>query len=75
MTSHSNAADPQLMRIKDVCDALKISRATIYRWVDEGKFPDPVVLGEDSERRSAVRWYKEDVMQWLKTKPKGIQKL
>lgn len=74
MTSHSDAETPQLMKIKDVCDALKISRATVYRWVDEGKFPQPVVLGQEEGKRSAVRWYSLDISDWLASRPKGIQK-
>ncbi len=45
MTFHSNEDNPQLMKLKDVCEMLKISRATVYRWVEEGKFPEPVDQG------------------------------
>lgn len=74
MTSHSNVENPQLMKLKDVCEMLTISRATVYRWVDEGKFPEPVILGQEEGKRSAVRWYEADVLDWLKSKPKGVQK-
>ena len=74
MTSHSEDKNPQLMKLKDVCEMLTISRATVYRWVDEGKFPEPVVLGQEGSKRSAVRWYMVDVLGWLKNKPTGIQK-
>ena len=74
MTFHSNEDNPQLMKLKDVCEMLTISRATVYRWVDEGKFPEPVVLGQEEGTRSAVRWYMVDVLDWLKKKPTGIQK-
>lgn len=74
MISHSNDNNPQLMKLKEVCEMLTISRATIYRWVDEGKFPEPVVLGKEDGKRSAVRWYKTDVLDWLKGRPKGVQK-
>lgn len=40
MISHSDADNPQLMRLKEVCSLLSISRATVYRWVDEGSFPN-----------------------------------
>jgi prophage regulatory protein len=74
MTFHSNEDNPQLMKLKDVCEMLTISRATVYRWVDEGKFPEPVILGQEEGKRSAVRWYETDVLDWLKSKPKGVQK-
>lgn len=74
MTSHSDAEKVQLIKLQDVCKLLQISRATIYRWVEEGKFPQPVVLGQDDGKRSAVRWYLTEVLDWLKEKPKGVQK-
>jgi|TARA_B100001057_G_scaffold422213_1_gene443604 prophage regulatory protein len=74
MISHSDADSPQLMRLKDVCSLLSISKATVYRWVDEGKFPEPVVLGQEEGKRSAVRWYMTDVLNWLEARPKGVQK-
>ena len=73
MTYRSESNAPQLMRIKEVCDMLAISRATIYRWVDEGKFPQPIILGSEDKKRSASRWLLEDVVAWLKDKPRGVQ--
>jgi len=33
-----------LMSMKEVCKATSLSRASIYRKVDEGKFPKPIEL-------------------------------
>jgi len=74
MTLTSRGENPQLMRLKDVCVMLSISKATVYRWVDEGRFPEPVILGQEEGKRSAVRWYEVDVLDWLAKKPKGVQK-
>lgn len=66
---------PQLMKLQEVCKMLQISRASIYRWVEEGIFPQPVILGTGGNgKRSAVRWYESDILAWLKAKPKGTQK-
>ena len=35
---------PTLLRIADVVDATGYSKSTIYRLIDEGKFPKPVHL-------------------------------
>jgi prophage regulatory protein len=48
-----------LLRLKDVCALLQISRSTIYNQMSQGSFPSPVRLGERS-----VRWRAEDVDAW-----------
>lgn len=38
----------------------KISSATIYRWMSEGKLPKPIHLGPNM-----VRWKASDIEAWL----------
>ena len=38
----------------------KVSPATIYRWIKEGKFPKPVRLGANM-----VRWKASDIEAWM----------
>jgi prophage regulatory protein len=38
----------------------KVSPATIYRWIKEGKFPKPVRLGANM-----VRWKASDIEVWI----------
>jgi len=64
MTSRSDDL-PQLIKVGQVCDMLSVSRSTIYRWVEMGEFPKPITLGQDEEKRSAVRWDRKVVMDWL----------
>ena len=52
---HANA----LLRLKDVCALLGISRSTIYYRVSDGSFPGPVKIGKRS-----VRWRAEDLDAW-----------
>ena len=63
----------KLLRIGEVSEWLNISRSTIYKWVNDGEFPEPVVLGQDDGKRSATRWREEEVQEWLATRPRGVQ--
>ena len=38
----------------------KVSRATIYRWVNNGHFPKPIHLGANM-----VRWKASDIEAWM----------
>ena len=63
----------KLLRIGEVSEWLNISRSTIYKWVNDGEFPEPVVLGQDDGKRSDTRWRQEEVQEWLETRPRGVQ--
>ena len=39
---------------------LKVSPATIYRWIKAGQFPKPVHLGANM-----VRWKASDIQEWI----------
>ncbi len=59
------AQDPpmRLIRLKEVVHRVGLGRSTIYRWMDEGKFPKPHSLGG-----YAVAWLETDIEQWIKSK-------
>ena len=38
----------------------KVSSATIYRWIKEGRFPKPIHLGANM-----VRWKASDIESWV----------
>ena len=38
----------------------KVSPATIYRWIKEGRFPKPIRLGANM-----VRWKASDIESWV----------
>lgn len=44
-----------------------LSRSTIYRLVQEGKFPRPIKLGE-----RASGWKQSDLEAWLESRVKGV---
>jgi prophage regulatory protein len=48
-----------LIRLGDVCELVGVCRSTVYRWMSEGTFPEPVRIGE-----KAVRWRIDDVERW-----------
>lgn len=50
----------RVLRLKQVVERTGICRASIYRFVREGKFPASIKLGE-----RAVGWYESDVEGWL----------
>jgi prophage regulatory protein len=60
MTSRS-----KLLRIKEVAQWLGVSQSTIYKWSAEGRFPAPIKLGAEDQKRVAARWLEEDIQQWI----------
>ncbi len=52
-----------LLTMDDVCERLRVSPRTIRRWLREGKFPQPIRLGDAPN--SPLRWPEEDIQQWL----------
>ena len=63
----------KLLKVGEVSEWLNVSRSTIYKWVHEGEFPEPVVLGQDDGKRSASRWKEDEVVDWLESRPRGGQ--
>jgi prophage regulatory protein len=64
MTSPSS----KLLRISEVCEWLNVSKSTIYKWVKEERFPQPIILGDH-----ASRWLESDLIAWLEECPRGVQ--
>ena len=54
-----NPIDPALLRPKQVCEVLSVSRAQLYKMMALGKFPRPL------QRGSISYWPKEDVTEWI----------
>ena len=48
------------MKLRDVIEATKLSRTTIYRRIGQGTFPKPVVITE-----ACVRWRQSDIAAWM----------
>jgi prophage regulatory protein len=68
MTSPSR---PRLLKIAEVCEWICVSRSTIYKWVQEGTFPKPLILGGGEDNKtSASRWREDEVTAWLDQRPR-----
>lgn len=50
----------KLMKLKEVIHVTSLARATIYKYMNLGKFPKPVSLGG-----RAVAWVTDEVEDWV----------
>jgi prophage regulatory protein len=50
----------RLLRIREVEALVGLKQSAIYKYMSQGQFPRPVVLG-----RRSVRWRSSDVQQWI----------
>ena len=57
---HNTTTGPALLRMAEVTRTVGLSRATIYRLMDKGKFPRAVTL-----TGSAVAWVQTEVEAWI----------
>lgn len=59
-----------LLDVKQVASMLMLSRRTIWRWVDSGRLPKPMVLNKEKIGRGATcRWSLEQINDFIdKTK-------
>ena len=63
MTSRS-----KLLRIKEVAQWIGVSQSAIYKWSAEGRFPAPIKLGDEDQKRVAARWLEDEIQQWIQEK-------
>lgn len=50
---------PQLLRLSEVCERTRLSRATLYFYISECRFPAPIKLGKHS------RWLDSEVRGFI----------
>ncbi|WP_345843142.1 AlpA family transcriptional regulator [Shewanella algae] len=50
----------RFIKLKEVLNLTALSRASVYRLMNDGKFPVSVSLGERS-----VGWVEEEVLNWI----------
>jgi prophage regulatory protein len=56
-----NSQQPEhLLRLRDVVERTRLSRSTIYRLIDGGRFPKPFRVGD-----FAVRWKSSMIDGWI----------
>jgi prophage regulatory protein len=59
----------EILRLPAVKARTGLSRSTIYLWVSECKFPQPISLGD-----RAVGWVEAEIDNWLKLQIKKSRK-
>ena len=50
----------RFLRLREVLHRTGLGRSTVYRWMDEGRFPKSVRLGGRS-----VAWVEHEIDEWL----------
>ncbi len=48
-----------LLRLSDICQLFAVSHSSVYRWISDGAFPQPLRVSDKS-----VRWRAEDIRRW-----------
>ena len=56
----------RLLTIAEVCDRLQIHRASIYRRMRSGHFPEPLKISA-----RAVRWRADEVEAWIASRDRA----
>ncbi|MFA7306032.1 MAG: AlpA family phage regulatory protein [Hyphomicrobium sp.] len=73
---HTNQQTPtaallsrKMIRMADVLKIVPATRQTLYRWIENGRFPKPVKLGD-----SVIGFCEAEVIAWLDARPRAGQK-
>jgi prophage regulatory protein len=61
----------KLLRMRDLTAEYGLTPASVYRWIGDGAFPLPVNLGSNS----VVAWHREEVEQWVRSRPRAKVKV
>lgn len=70
MTPESATPNPKLvliLRIRDLVDAIGLSKARIYAMVAAGEFPQPIRLSP-----RATGWRRDEVEEWIANRPRAL---
>ena len=56
----------QIVRSRELCRRLAVSRMTVWRWSQSGEFPAPLRLGP-----RLIGWDYSDVENWIESRKNG----
>lgn len=56
---HLHRTPEKLYRYRDLVRIIGVSRITIWRWIRDGKFPEPDLILE-----RAVKWFESTIIAW-----------
>ena len=54
------SSSEEMLKIEQVAELLVVSRRTIYRMLDAGKMPEPILLG-----KRMLRWLSSQINEWI----------
>ena len=64
-----NQERDRIVRVKEVLNIIGVSRATLYNYVKQGKFPPQSKINGDAKwTNSAVGWRLSTIKKWLENK-------
>ena len=68
MTYPSN----RLLRVGEVARMLGVSKSYIYKLsAQKADIPQPIVLGDENNKRSSSRWVLTEIEDWVNSRPRG----
>ena len=56
----------RILRVGEVVTEIGVSKSTLYRMVNSGRFPPPIKVGA-----RAVGWRRDEIEAWLAGRPRG----
>lgn len=63
----------RLISIRQISVWLGVAERTIYEWIKDKKFPEPIVMGQSEHHLATRRWYFQEVHDWLHGRPRGVR--
>ena len=63
MTLSQTTSEAVILRLPEVLELTKISKSTLYRFMQSGDFPRPIRLGQ-----RARAWRKAEILKWIEAR-------
>lgn len=68
MTSQDDVTT-RFLRLPEVMHFIGLSRSQIYKMIEQGTFPPPILLSQ-----RAVAWLERDIHQWMACRAQRLKK-
>ncbi len=62
-----------LLKVKDICELLKVSKSTVYEWVNQGFLPHIVI--KRNKRKQTIRFSKDAIESWMKAQERETRRV
>jgi len=67
--TNENELITRFLRLPEVIHLIGLSRSQIYKMIEQGTFPAPILLS-----RRAVAWLDRDIHQWMSLRAQRFKK-